>query len=80
MEDWPGPERRCPSVKFAIGRGEPARNREVRLRKSFGPDSDARGPHGDFIGVYAERPVWTGVHLKDAPPLGEIHLRNIVSV
>jgi nucleotide-binding universal stress UspA family protein len=26
----------------------------------------------------AECPVWTGVHLKDAPPLGEIHFRKIV--
>jgi nucleotide-binding universal stress UspA family protein len=90
MEDWLGPDRRYFSVKFAIERGEAAH--EIAKRACAG-HSDLILMPTRGMGLYrrlalgsntakvlhdAECPVWTGVHLKDAPPLGEIHFRKIV--
>jgi nucleotide-binding universal stress UspA family protein len=90
LEDWLGPDRRYFSVKFAIERGEAAHeiaryacanHSDLILMPTRGMGRYRRLTLGSSTAKVlhdAECPVWTGVHLKDAPPLGEIHFRKIV--
>lgn len=90
MEDWLGSDRRYFSVKFAIERGEAAQ--EI-ARYACANQSDLIVMPTRGMGLYrrltlgsntakvlhdAECPVWTGIHLKNAPPLGQIHFRKVV--
>lgn len=90
MKDWLGPDQRYFNVKFAIERGEAAQQ-IAKYACAYHSDLIFMPTRG--MGLYrrlmlgsntakvlhdAECPVWTGVHLKDAPPLGEIHFRKIV--
>ena len=90
MEDWLGAERRYFNVKFAMERGEAAQQ-IARHACAHGSDLILMPTRG--MGLYrrltlgsntakvlhdAECPVWTGVHLKDAPPLSEIRFRKVL--
>ena len=90
MEDWLGPDRRYFRIQHAIERGEagqriaqyacanhsdlivmPTRGMGLYRRLALGSNT-AKVLHD------AECPVWTGVHLRDTPSLGEIHFRKIL--
>lgn len=90
MEDWLGPDRRYFKTHFAIEKGEAA---QQIARYACAHHSDLIVMPTRGMGIYrrltlgsstakvlhdAECPVWTGVHLKDAPPLSEIRFRRIV--
>jgi nucleotide-binding universal stress UspA family protein len=90
MENWLGPDRRYFNVKFAIERGEAAQqiakyacanHSDLILMPTRGMGLYRRlmlGSNTAKVLHDAECPVWTGVHLKDAPSLGDIHFRKIV--
>lgn len=90
MEDWLGAERRYFKVEFAVERGEAAQQ-IAKYACAHGMDLILMPTRG--MGLYrrltlgsntakvlhdAECPVWTGVHLKDAPLLAEIHFRKVL--
>lgn len=90
MADWLGADRRYFNVQFAVERGEAAQQ-IAKYACAHGSDLILMPTRG--MGLYrrltlgsntakvlhdAECPVWTGVHLKDAPPLSEIHFRKVL--
>jgi nucleotide-binding universal stress UspA family protein len=90
LEDWFGDDRRYFEIAYAVERGEAARQ-IARYACTHRSDLILMPTRG--LGLYrrltlgsntakvlhdAECPVWTGVHLEDAPPLGEIRFRRIL--
>lgn len=90
MEDWLGADRRYFKVKFALERGEAAQqiakfacanHMDLILMPTRGMGLYRRltlGSNTAKVLHDAECPVWTGVHLKDTPPLAEIRFRKVL--